>query len=149
MTTTKFVNTAIPEEELKQMEVLFKEFEKLREIHTNNGLKESEMDDVVNRIHLFIYLEALKKMIESVMILKSLLEESREGFISKVTNEGKLTLDEAEIHLLTGLLLEKQSLSIVKAPNYIRCFIECLNSTYIITKRVKKGVVTYETETSY
>lgn len=107
MTTTKFVNTAIPEEELKQMEVLFKEFEKLREIHTNNGLKESEMDDVVNRIHLFIYLEALKKMIESVMILKSLLEESREGFISKVTNEGKLTLDEAEIHLLTGLLLEK------------------------------------------
>ena len=107
MATTRFVNPIIPEEELKQLDVFLKEFEKLGEIHINNNPNHSGVDDIVNRIHMFVYLDVLKNMIESVMILKSLLEESREGFISKVTNEGKLTLDETEMRLLMRSLLEK------------------------------------------
>ena len=106
MTTTRFVNPIIPEEELKQLDVVLKEFEKLGEIHINNSPNHSGVDDIVNRIHMLVYLDVLKNVVRSMTDLKGFVNTTREEFISLVTDEGKVRLNEVEKALLMKSLFK-------------------------------------------
>lgn len=151
-------NRLINNKEREALQEIFKGVNKFIEAHNEVPIGEMlgyvPTATQVEKIHTLLYMSLVKNFIEDIGAIRGLFEDTEDGFIKTITDDGKLTLDEIEkklmIDALRDALFNKQDLSTVSTPHKHYCggvYYRVFNSTYKNIKRVK-GVVTYETKTS-
>ena len=79
-------NPIIPEAEVTAVKKVIEAVEELKEIHGCHHPIFDNGEDDLDRIHILSYLHFVKDLIESGLILKELIEVSREDFEKTVTN---------------------------------------------------------------
>lgn len=82
-------NPIIPEAEVTAVKKVIEAVEELREIHSCNQPIFDNGEDDLDRLHILVYLHFVKDLIESGLILKELIEVSREDFEKTATNNGE------------------------------------------------------------
>lgn len=82
-------NPIIPEAEVTAVKKVIEAVEELKEIHSCNRPIFDNGEDDLDRIHILSFLHFIKDLIESGLILKELIEVSREDFEKTVTNNGE------------------------------------------------------------
>ena len=98
-------NPIIPEAEVTAVKKVIEAVEELREIHYCHQPIFDNGEDDLDRIHILSYLHFVKDLVESGLILKELIEVSREDFEKTVTNNGEREISEVLRNLsLTELL---------------------------------------------
>ena len=82
-------NPIIPEAEVTAVKKVIEAVEELKEIHKLHRPIFDNGEDDLDRIHILAYLHFVKDLTESGLILKELIEVSREDFEKLVTNNGE------------------------------------------------------------
>ena len=82
-------NPIIPEAEVTAVKKVIEAVEELKEIHSCHEPIFDNGEDDLDRIHILVYLHFVKDLIESGLILKELIEVSREDFEKTATNNGE------------------------------------------------------------
>ena len=98
-------NPIIPEAEVTAVKKVIEAVEELKGIHGCHRPIFDNGEDDLDRIHILAYLHFVKNLIESGLILKELIESSREDFEKLATNNGEREVFEVLRNLsLTELL---------------------------------------------
>lgn len=82
-------NPIIPEAEVTAVKKVIEAVEELKEIHKLHQPIFDNGEDDLDRLHILVYLHFVKDLIESGLILKELIEVSREDFEKTATNNGE------------------------------------------------------------
>ena len=82
-------NPIIPEAEVTAVKKVIEAVEELKEIHKLHQPIFDNGEDDLDMLHILVYLHFVKDLIESGLILKELIEVSREDFEKTVTNNGE------------------------------------------------------------
>ena len=98
-----YENPIIPEAEVTAVKKVIEAVEELKEIHSCHEPIFDNGEDDLDRIHILSYLHFVKDLIESGLILKELIEVSREDFEKLATNNGEKEISEV---LLNTTLFE-------------------------------------------
>lgn len=95
----------------KEREALGKIFEGVKEVlkvHDPNlisGIKFSEITEA-EMVHMLLYSVMFKELVTHIESLKLIIEGSEEEFIKAVTNDGEITLKEAENNLFRNIMVD-------------------------------------------
>ena len=100
-------NPIIPEEEVTAVKKVIEAFEELREIHYCHKPIFDNGEDDLDRLHILSYLHFIKDLIESGLILKELIEVSREDFEKTATNNGEREVFEVLRNVTISELLDR------------------------------------------
>ena len=101
-------NPIIPEAEVTAVKKVIEAVEELKEIHKLHQPIFDNGEDDLDRLHILVYLHFVKDLIESGLILKELIEVSREDFEKTATNHGEKKVSEVLFNAtLFELLNEK------------------------------------------
>ena len=119
-------NPIIPEAEVTAVKKVIEAVEGLKEIHSCHKPLFDNGEDDLDRIHILVYMHFVKNLIESGLILKELIEVSREDFEKTATNNGEREVFEVlrNISLMELLDTLKQNLSTVGAHHYMWCVLQ-------------------------
>ena len=93
-------NTIVPKEDTENMQKVIDQFKEYTDKHQMITPNMMNMDNKLHVIHTIMYLETLRDIEKSVGIMKSLLEVSEEEFLSTITDDGKLTVEEVYRRLI-------------------------------------------------
>lgn len=99
-------NSVIPKEVSEQVEVVLKEVDKLKEVFQKNNPQLQEETPREEMLHSVFYLDLINKFFKASCNLKAHTEITKEEFICGITNNGKLTFDEAEAGILTAMMVK-------------------------------------------
>ena len=119
-------NPIIPEAEVTAVNKVIEAVDELREIHYCHQPIFDNGEDDLDRIHILVYLHFVNDLIESGLILKELIEVSREDFEKTVTNNGEREVFEVLRNATFSELLDslKQHLNTVGAHHYMWCVLQ-------------------------
>lgn len=100
-------NPIIPEAEVTAVKKVIEAVEDLRGIHYCHQPIFDNGEDDLDRVHILSYLHFVKDLIESGLILKELIEVSREDFEKTVTNNGEREVFEVLRNATISELLDR------------------------------------------
>ena len=98
-------NTIVPKEEVESIQKVIDQFKKYTDKHEMIAPNMKSMDNKLHVIHTIMYLETLRDIAKAVGIMESLLEVSEEEFLSTITDDGKLTVEEVYRRLILESLM--------------------------------------------
>lgn len=101
-------NRILPQEEVQKVQNLIKAHEELKECHLAHRLTPERLAEVseLEQIHIALYLEMLKDLVQTVGALKDLIEIPAEEFYDTITNKGKLSLDEVKMNVMINAMMK-------------------------------------------
>lgn len=119
-------NPIIPEAGVTAVKKVIEAVEELREIHKLHQPIFDNGEDDLDRLHILVYLHFVNDLIESGLILKELIEVSREDFEKTATNNGEREVLEVLRNATFSELLDtlKQDLITVGAHHYMWCVLQ-------------------------
>ena len=99
-------NTIISEEEVNKVLEIYNHVEELVEIHAKNSPNFSEEVSHVEKIHTSVYLDMLGDFVKSAKCLHDLFEISEEDFVQIITDNGKISVEEALSSVMFKCLMD-------------------------------------------
>ena len=100
-------NPIIPEAEVTAVKKVIEAVEELKEIHKLHQPIFDNGEDDLDRLHTLVYLHFVKDLIERGLILKELIEVSREDFEKTATNNGEREVFEVLRNATLSELLDR------------------------------------------
>lgn len=101
-------NRLINNKEREVLQEIFKGVNKFIEAHNEVPIGEMlgyvPIATQVEKIHTLLYMRLVKSFIEDIGAIRGLFEDTEDGFIKTITDDGKLTLDEIEEQLMIDSL---------------------------------------------
>lgn len=99
-------NTMISNKETESVRKICGAVDEFLKSHEHISIEQVMRASQVEKIHMLLYMELVKDLVESSKAMLSLLEEDEYTFIKIITDDGKKSLDDVEKHLMAHMLLD-------------------------------------------
>lgn len=98
-------NTMLPQAELEKVQEIIKKVEELKEVHMNSKPNVNVQDDLM-QLHTVAYMDVLKEFLQSASLLKGFMELTEEEFKNAITDDGKVTIQQAKQAMMIKMITE-------------------------------------------